>query len=243
MAVTHRPVVGAALVTGGSSGIGLAIARMLLQEGFQVTIASSSPARLEAAATQLGAVHAVAGDVSVERDCERILAEHRDRAGRLDVLVNSAGILRQGDLESLPVADWDRQFAVNVRGTFLMTRLALPMLRAAQGLVINLASIAGKSANPGLAAYGATKAAVISLTGSLNAEEEEHGVRAVAICPGFVDTPMAEISSRPREEMITPDDCAEVVRMTLRLSPWARVPEVIIDPSLPPVDASRPDQS
>jgi NAD(P)-dependent dehydrogenase (short-subunit alcohol dehydrogenase family) len=88
----------AALVTGGSSGIGLAIARMLLEEDFDVTIASSSHARIEAAAAELGGAHTVVGDVSVEQDCRRIVAAHGERCGRLDVLVNSAGILRQGSL-------------------------------------------------------------------------------------------------------------------------------------------------
>ena len=223
----------AGLITGGSSGIGLAIARMLIEENFDVTIASSNHGRIEAAAGELGGAHTVVGDVSVEQDCQRIVAAHGERCGRLDVLVNSAGILRQGSLEGLPVSDWDRQFAVNVRGTFLMSRLALPLLRASHGLIVNLASIAGKAANPRLAAYGATKAAVISLTESLNTEAEQHGVRAIAICPGFVDTPMASISTSPRQEMIRPADCAEIVRMTLRLSPHARVPEIIIERAPP----------
>ena len=119
---------------------------MLLEDGFNITIASSNRERVEAAATELGDAYPVVGDVSVEADCRRIVATHQKRCGRLDVLVNSAGILRQGSLEALPVADWDRQFAVNVRGTFLMARLALPLLRASHGLIVNLASIAGKAA-------------------------------------------------------------------------------------------------
>ena len=177
---------------------------MLLRERFDVTVASSSQERIQAAARTLRGAHAVAGDVSKERDCSRIVAAHREHFGRLDVLVNSAGILCQGNIEDLPLADWDRQFAVNVTGTFLMTKHSLPLLRASRGLIVNLASIAGKEANPGLAAYGATKAAVISFTQSLNAEFEPHAVRALAICPGFVDTPMASIASSPRDQMIQP---------------------------------------
>ena len=94
---------------------------------------------------------------------------------------------------------------------------------------MNLASIAGTLPTPGLATYGATKAAVISLTRSLNEELDGDGVRAVAICPGFVDTPMAEWSGLAGDEMIQPDDCAEVVRMLLRLSPRARIPQVVIE--------------
>jgi len=118
---------------------------------------------------------------------------------------------------------------VNLRGLFIVTRAAIPLLRESRGLIVNLASIAGTIPTPGLAAYGASKAAVISLTHSLNRELDADGVRAVAICPGFVDTPMAEWSGLPGEEMIQPEDCAEVVRMLLRLSPHARIPQVVIE--------------
>ena len=94
---------------------------------------------------------------------------------------------------------------------------------------MNLASIAGTIPSPGLSVYGATKAAVISLTRSLNEELDADGVRAIAICPGFVDTPMAEWSGIEPAEMIRPEDCAEVVRMCLRLSPRARIPQVVVE--------------
>ena len=110
-----------------------------------------------------------------------------------------------------------------------MTKRSLPLLRASAGLIVNMASIAGKDGNPGLAAYGATKAAVISLTQSLNAELEPDGVRAIAICPGFVDTPMAAVSTAPRHQMIQPVDVAEIVRTALRLSPHAHIPEVVVE--------------
>jgi NAD(P)-dependent dehydrogenase (short-subunit alcohol dehydrogenase family) len=218
----------AALVTGASSGIGFAIAHMLRQESFDVTISSSSE-KIHAAARELAGTHAVQGDVALEPDCQRIVDEHLERFGRLDVLVNSAGVLHHGRFEDLPLSDWNRMFAVNVTGTFLMTKLALTALRTARGLIVNLASIAGKEANAGLAAYGATKAAVISLTKSLNAEVAADGVRALAICPGFVDTPMASISSLDGKQMIQPTDVAEVVLMALRLGATARVPEVLIE--------------
>lgn len=218
----------AALVTGGSSGIGLTIARMLLEERYDVTIASSRQDRIHEAAVALGVAHAVQGDVSNERDCARIVAAHRERFERLDVLVNSAGVLHHGPLEELALVDWEHMFAVNVTGIFLMTTHCLPLLRISRGLIVNLASIAGKEGNPGLAAYGATKAAVISLTASLNAELEPDGVSATAICPGFVNTPMATISTAPRQQMIQPADVAEIVRTILRLSAHAHIPEVVI---------------
>jgi NAD(P)-dependent dehydrogenase (short-subunit alcohol dehydrogenase family) len=218
----------AALVTGGSSGIGLALARALREDGYELTLASRRPEKVEAAASELGVAH-VAADVQDAEDCERAVAFHRDRFGRLDVLVNSAGIGIAGTVEDLPLKRFDLQVGVNLRGLFLVTKLCIPMLRESRGHVINLASIAGTLPTPGLATYGATKAAVIALTRSLNVELEHDGVRATALCPGFVDTPMAGWSGVPGEEMIQPEDCVELVRAVLRLSPYARVPEIVVE--------------
>src|SRR5579862_8343831 len=225
---TVRAVERAALVTGGSSGIGLAIARMLRDEGFDLTLVSRRPEKVDAAADELDAVP-VAADVSDPDECVRVVAEHRDRFGRLDVLVNSAGIGIGGRVEDLPVKQLDLQLGVNLRGLFLVTQAAIPLLRESRGWVVKLASIAGTLQTPGLSVYGATKAAVISLTRSLNAELDADGVRAIALCPGFVDTPMAQWSGIAPDEMIRPEDCAEVVRMCLRLSPQARVPQVVLE--------------
>jgi NAD(P)-dependent dehydrogenase (short-subunit alcohol dehydrogenase family) len=218
----------AALITGGSSGIGLAIARMLRDEGFGLTLVSRRREKIEAAAEELGA-HAIAADVADSDAAADAVAQHRERFGRLDVLVNSAGVGIAGTIEQLPAKHFDLQVGVNLRGLFLVTQAAVPLLRESRGLVVNLASIAGTLPTPGLATYGATKAAVISLTKSLNEELDADGVRAIAICPGFVDTPMAEWSGIAPDEMIQPEDCAEVVRMCLRLSPHARIPQVVIE--------------
>jgi NAD(P)-dependent dehydrogenase (short-subunit alcohol dehydrogenase family) len=218
----------AALVTGGSSGIGLAIARALHEEGFELTLVSRRAEKVGAAADSLGAL-AMAANVADEQDCARIVAEHRDRFGRLDVLVNSAGVGIGGLIENLPAKHLDLQLDVNLRGLFLVTQAAIPLLRESRGWIVNLASIAGTVPTPGLATYGATKAAVIALTRSLNAELDGDGVRAIALCPGFVDTPMAQWSGIEPEEMIRPEDCAEVVRMCLRLSPNVRIPQVVME--------------
>jgi NAD(P)-dependent dehydrogenase (short-subunit alcohol dehydrogenase family) len=217
-----------ALVTGGSSGIGLAIARMLREEGFELTLASRTAEKVEAAAAELGAF-AVAANVAVEDDAVRVVAAHRERFGGLDLLVNSAGIGIGGTVESLQAKHVDLQLGVNLRGLLLVTREAIPLLRQTRGWVVNLASIAGTTPTPGLTVYGATKAAVIALTRSLNAELDGDGVRAIAICPGFVDTPMADWSGIAADEMIRPEDCAEIVRMCLRLSPQARIPQVVVE--------------
>lgn len=217
-----------ALVTGGSSGIGLAIARMLREEGFSITLASRTLERLEAAREEIGA-EIVQADVSREEDCDRLVAQHVELHGGLDVLVNSAGIGFAGTIGDTTTKRWDLQHAVNLRGAFLVTRAALPHLRLTKGYVVNLASIAGTVPTPGLAAYGATKAALISLSRSLAREEEANGVRVSAICPEFVDTPMAAWTGIAADELIAPEDCAEIVRSLLRLSPAARVPVVVIE--------------
>jgi 3-oxoacyl-[acyl-carrier protein] reductase len=217
-----------ALVTGGSSGIGLAIGRMLAGEGYDLTLAARTAERVEAAAAEVSAFPVIA-DVSNEADCMALVAAHVERFGGLDVLVNSAGVGIAGHIADTSTKRFDLQLGVNLRGTFLVTREALPHLRATRGLVVNLASIAGTIPVPGLATYAASKAAVISLTRSLAREETQHGVRVTALCPGFVDTRMAEWTGIPSEEMIQPEDCAELVRSLLRLSPAAQVPVIVIE--------------
>ena len=222
------PHVPSALVTGGSSGIGLAIARMLRDEGYELTVASRTAEKIEAAAAELGA-QAVVANVGSEEDCIAAVAAHVDRFGGLDVLVNSAGIGIAGTVDGLQTKHLDLQLGINLRGLLLVSREAIPYLRESRGWIVNIASIAGTTATPGLTVYGATKAAVIALTRSQNAELDGAGVRSVALCPGFVDTAMAEWSGIDPAEMIRPEDCAEVVRMCLRLSPYARVPQVVIE--------------
>jgi NAD(P)-dependent dehydrogenase (short-subunit alcohol dehydrogenase family) len=217
-----------ALVTGGSSGIGLAIARMLREEGYGLTLVARKVERLEAAGAELDAT-CVAADVRDEEECARVVAAHLDAHGGLDVLVNSAGVGIGGTIAQMTTKQFDLQQSVNLRSAFLVTREALPALRASRGYVVNLASIAGTIPTPGLASYGASKAALISLTRSLVREETDTGVRATALCPGFVDTPMAEWTGIEGDQMIQPEDCAEIVRTLLRLSPAARVPVVVVE--------------
>jgi NAD(P)-dependent dehydrogenase (short-subunit alcohol dehydrogenase family) len=217
-----------AIVIGGSSGIGLAIATMLHAEGYALSLAARTHEKLAVAASALGAV-AITADVSREDDCERAVAEHIARHGGLDVLVNSAGVGVGGAIDEQSVKKIDLQLDVNLRGLILVTRAALPHLRTSRGLIVNLASITGVLPTASLPVYAATKAAVISLTGSLNEALDAHGVRAHALCPAYVDTPMAAHAGLRGDEMIQSEDCAEVVRMLLRLSPRARIPQVIIE--------------
>jgi short-subunit dehydrogenase len=147
----------------------------------------------------------------------------------MNVLVNSAGIGIGGSFADQDTKRMDLQLDVNLRAAMVVTREALPLLRLSHGHVINLASIAGTVPTPGLAVYGATKAALISLTNSLNREEAEHGVRATALCPAFVATRMTEWTGIPPEEQIQPEDIAELVRTVLHLSPRARVPQIVVE--------------
>src|SRR5437762_1697681 len=163
-----------ALVTGGSSGIGLAIARALREDGFTLTLAARTREKVEAAARELDAL-AVSANVADDGDCRRIVEEHHKRHGRLDVLVNSAGVGIAGDIADMPAKQIDLQLDVNLRGLMLVTAAALPLLREARGLIVNLASIAGTMGTPFLPVYGAAKAAVIQFTDTLNrGRSEEH---------------------------------------------------------------------
>ena len=217
-----------ALVTGGSSGIGLALARMLRDEGYGLTLVARRPDKLAAAAEELGA-ESFAANVADDAACVEAVARHKEKWGGMDVLVNSAGLGIGGNFGDLDTKRVDLQLDVNLRGTFVVTREALPLLRASSGLILTLASIAGTIPTPGLSIYGATKAALIAWTNSLNREEAEHGIRATALCPAFVATPMTDWTGLAAEEMIQPEDIVELSRALLRLSPKARVPTIVVE--------------
>jgi NAD(P)-dependent dehydrogenase (short-subunit alcohol dehydrogenase family) len=228
----------AALITGGSSGIGLAIARALARDGYGVTISARRPEKLEAAAEELRGealeVEAVPANVVNEEEIVDLVGAHRDRFGRLDVLVNNAGLGIGSGMEEIQTKHLDMQLGVNLRSYVLATREALPMLKEAGGehgkaLIVNTASIAGKHGQGWLAVYSATKAGVIGLSEATQREVGDAGVQVTAFCPGFVDTPMTEwVREQVKpEEMIQPDDIAEAVRFLLRTSRYCVVPEIV----------------
>jgi 3-oxoacyl-[acyl-carrier protein] reductase len=217
-----------ALVTGGSSGIGLAIARGLREDGYELTLVARRPEPLEEAARELEAL-AVPANLGDTDECVRVVAAHAERYGGLNVLVNSAGIGVGGSFAEQGTKKIDLQLDVNLRATLVITRESLPQLRASRGQIITLASIAGTIPTPGLAVYGATKAALIAWTTSLNREEAEHGIRATTISPGFVATRMTEWTGLPDDEQISPDDIVALVRTVLALSPVARVPNIVVE--------------
>jgi NAD(P)-dependent dehydrogenase (short-subunit alcohol dehydrogenase family) len=227
----------AALITGGSSGIGLAIARALGEDGYGVTLSARRPDKLERAAETLRAagieVQAVPANMAHEDEITALVERHGERFGRLDVLANNAGLGIGGPIAEHETKKLDMQLAVNLRAVYLTTRESLPMLKEAgaehrKALVANTASIAGKSGQGWLAAYSATKAGVVGFTQALHKEHAADGIQATALCPGFVDTAMTDWvkESVPKEEMIQASDIAEAVRYLLRTSPACIVPEL-----------------
>src|ERR671916_1841657 len=228
----------AALITGASSGIGLAIARVLGEEGHALTVAARRPEKLAAAAQELRdagyEVEDVAGNMADEADVQRIVAAHRERWGRLDVLVNNAGVGIGAAVADIETKRVDMQLDVNLRAIILFYREAADLLRAAgaehrNALVVNMSSLSGKAGQPWLSVYSATKAAVIGWTQAMNKELNGEGIKSVALCPGFVDTAMTEFVREHvgQENMIRPEDISESVRFVLRTSPNCVVPEIV----------------
>jgi NAD(P)-dependent dehydrogenase (short-subunit alcohol dehydrogenase family) len=180
-----------AVVTGGASGIGRATAARLVDDGFRLAVVDLSP-ELDLAP----AVLAIKADVSDAIDVERAVHEVLAEFGRIDVLVNNAGVSGSADAtrcHETPIEEWDRVFAVNVRGPFLCTRTVLPvMVRQGGGHVITVASVAGMVAFPGRCAYTASKGAALQFAKSVAVDYATAGIRSNAVCPGMVATPMTQ---------------------------------------------------
>jgi short-subunit dehydrogenase len=223
----------AALVTGASRGIGRAIAETLAAEGFDLTVSARKPEPLEQMARELRErghdVEAVPGNMADEEAIREVARRHRERYGRLDVLVNNAGVGIGAPAGEHQTKFIDMQLDVNLRSIVLFYRETVDLLKQSDSaLVVNMASIAGKSPQPWLSVYAATKAAVIAYTHAMNRELGAEGVKSVAFCPGWVDTDMTDFVKEhvPAEEMLKTSDIAEAVRFLLRVSPACVVPEI-----------------
>lgn len=188
-----------AVVTGGGRGIGAAVGRALAAEGAAVVLAARTAAEVDGVAAELReAGHTAWGaacDVTDPEQVRALAAVAQERMGRIDVLVNNAGIATSAPLKAITLETWNRVFAVNVTGTFLCTQALLPgMVERGWGRVVNIASIAGRTGAPYIAAYAASKHAVVGFTRAIAAEVAATGVTVNAVCPGYVDTRMTDES-------------------------------------------------
>lgn len=219
-----------AIVTGASRGIGRAIALRLAREGFDLALAARTEADLEAAARECEAAGAsalaVRSDVSREEDVKRLFDDTRERFGRLDLLVNNAGLGVYGPLVETTLDDYERMMGVNLRGVFLCSREAMRwMTQAGRGTIVNVASVVGIKGYANQSLYTASKHGVVGLTKVIAEEGREHGIRAHVICPGGVATDMvsqARPDIRP-EELLQPEDVADLVLYLVNLPARAMV--------------------
>lgn len=223
-----RPLDGkVAIITGAGRGIGRASALALAEDGASVVLSGRDPARLEAAVAEVEALGtgalAVAGDISRLPDVERVVGETRERFGRIDLLVNNAGITRDALFVRMKDEEWEEVLAVNLRGAFYMSRAcAKVMIRQRSGRIINIASVAGVMGNPGQVNYSAAKAGLLGLTKGAARELAHWGILVNAVAPGLIETDMlAKAPAEAREALLnqiplkrvgTPREVAEVVR-------------------------------
>ncbi|WIG60610.1 MAG: Oxidoreductase, short-chain dehydrogenase/reductase family [Ktedonobacterales bacterium] len=183
-----------ALITGGAGGVGLATAARFLRDGWAVGLCDVSARKLDEARERLdsgdGRLLPVAADIRVVAECERAVRVVSEWRGRLDCVVNAAGVWTEGPSDAVTEEEWDHVLDVNLKGTFFICRYAIPALERTGGCIINISSDAGLWGNKGAAVYCASKGGVALVTRALAVEMAERGVRVNAICPGDIDTPM-----------------------------------------------------
>jgi 3-oxoacyl-[acyl-carrier protein] reductase len=229
-----------ALVTGATAGIGRATAFALGRAGYRVGVCARTAGAVEALVTELGAEGITAAgraaDVGRAEAVEALVKTVTAELGPIDTLINNAGIAIIRPLTELSVEDWDATMATNLRSLFLVTRAVLPgMLERKSGVIVNVASLAGKNPLVGGTAYAASKHAVLGFSKSLMLEVRTNGVRVLAICPGSVNTALIRnIRSPSREgEMLEPEDVARAILDAVRMPARATVSEIDIRPANP----------
>lgn len=229
-----------ALVTGAGRGIGRAIASTLAAEGYRVALAARSAPELDEVARELEASGAetlvLPTDIADTESAALCVQRTVERFGRLDVLVNNAGIAEDHDFREIPYEEIERVLSVTLRGTIVTTRAAQPhLLQAGDGAaVVNIASIAGRKPAKGASVYTAAKHGVVGFSEALFEEIREAGVKVSAICPGFVDTQLVEGEEHQRARMIAPEDVAAAVLFVLESSPRVCPSEIVLRPQRSP---------
>jgi 3-oxoacyl-[acyl-carrier protein] reductase len=190
------------LISGGSGGIGLAAARRFLEEGSRVFVGGLDAGEVAAAVDELGAAGGAAGDVSLEADVAALVSVAEATLGRIDVLVNNAGIATKDAFVDITPEAWDRTLAVNLRGMFLVAQAAARSMLAhepAGGTIVNMASTNALGGEAGFAHYNASKGGVLQLTRTMAVELGPRGIRVNCVCPGFIDTPLNDALATPQE--------------------------------------------
>lgn len=226
------------IITGGSSGIGAAIAETLSREGMKLVLASRNRDRLEQVSKALpGESMAMTADVASDAEVRALFDATEERFGQIDLVVNNAGIGLFKPIDELDVDEFDAVMDVNVRGVFLCTKYALAhMYRRNRGTVVTISSLAGKHGFAGGGVYSASKFAVMGLMESAFHEARTHDVRIVTICPGSVDTPFFENAGTEagnRDRILAAEDVAEAVHLAVTLPPRALLREMDIRPANP----------
>lgn len=229
-----------ALITGGSKGIGLAIAKKLLAEGASVAICGRDTATLDAAAKALakagGEAHvaAIHADVSKLDDVRSLIAEVKKRFGGLDILVNNAGVGVFKSVAELQPEEWHSMLDTNLSGMYYCCHEALPLLKASKSaFIFNIGSLAGRYANAGGAGYNASKFGVVGFSEALMLDHRQDGVRVTCVMPGSVDTSFGN-SETGKPWKIQPEDIADTVLHLLALPERTLVSKVEVRPSRPP---------
>ncbi len=225
-----------AIVTGAGKGIGRAIAVELLEAGFFTVLCSRSQesiASLEAEISSFTGNFMISSvDISIEEEIERFISSVAEKKGRIDVLINNAGVVYTGPVEKTDTEQWDEMMAVNARGTFLMVKHSLPLIPKG-GHIVNIGSNASKKGFPGWAAYCASKFAVLGFTNSLREELRDRGIKVSAVLPGPTKTDIWDSlgGKWDRTKMMSPEITAKTVISVINQPPGANIDEIDIVPS------------
>ena len=217
-----------ALITGGTGGIGQAIAKNLLEQGYQVLLAARRT-HISLDDELQNRCHILEMDVTEVEQVTTAFHWVKEHYGRLDLLINAAGGTHFKLLQRMKVADWDQSFSLHAKGCFLCSQQAIKLMKPqGHGLIIHIASLAVKQPKPGFAAYGAAKAALANLSESLNAEVGRYGIRSIVINPSYVDTPLLGEHSYKPEELIPPGVIADFIQTICQLPHHVTLPELTL---------------
>jgi 3-oxoacyl-[acyl-carrier protein] reductase len=229
-----------ALVTGAGRGIGRAIAKALAAQGAAVILVSRTLTDLKKVQDEIisagGSADVVRADVTQEKDIGMLFEGVKNRYGRLDILINNAGVGKFVNVRDMKVEDFDRMWNLNVRGLFLCTQQAIPLMEAQMdGIIVNISSLAGKNFFVGGAGYVATKWALMGFSKCLMLEERQYNIRVVTVCPGSVDTSFSGnvTSAEHTEKILSPQDVADTVVAAVLMPSRAMVSEIDIRPTNP----------